>query len=146
MHDMSLYEKKIINDKEFPVQMFKNQINWTGLYCPSHWHEHIELHYVLKGQGTFYCNHRPLHMEEGSLVIINSNELHEGMSLTKDFEALVIIFEMASFSKEVANFNVIFQSLIAADGNIRRLMEEIYREEVGSRLDIRWRCGENYLI
>ncbi len=130
MHDMSLYEKKIINDKEFPVQMFKNQINWTGLYCPSHWHEHIELHYVLKGQGTFYCNHRPLHMEEGSLVIINSNELHEGMSLTKDFEALVIIFEMASFSKEVANFNVIFQSLIAADGNIRRLMEDIYREEV----------------
>ncbi len=129
MHDMNLYEKKIINDKDFPVQMFKNRIQRTGFYCPPHWHEHIELHYVLKGQGTFYCNHRPLPMEEGSLIIINTNELHEGMSLTKDFEALVIIFEMSSFSKEVANCNVIFQSMIASDGNIKKLMEEIHWEQ-----------------
>ncbi|MDF2907098.1 MAG: hypothetical protein K0R34_2419 [Herbinix sp.] len=133
MHDLSLYEKKIINDEEFPVQMFKQQIRKQGLYCPSHWHEHIELHYVLKGQGTFYCNHRPFNMEEGSLVIINCNELHEGFSRSKNFEALVIIFELDSFSKEVANCNVIFQSIIASDATIKKLMEDIYQEELNKQ-------------
>jgi len=87
MHDLSLYEKKIINDEEFPVQMFVNHINWTGSFFPSHWHEHIELHYIFKGQGIFYLNQKPYFVDEGSLVIINSNELHLGVSNSKYFEA-----------------------------------------------------------
>lgn len=152
MHDISLYEKKIINDEEFPVQMFKQQIRKQGLYCPSHWHEHIEMHYVLKGNGTFYCNHKPFDMEEGSLVIINCNELHEGFSRSKNFEALVIIFEIGSFSKEVANCNVIFQSIIASDSTINQLMENIYQEDmmkqVGYKMAMRGKIYEliTYLL
>lgn len=152
MHDMSLYEKKIINDMEFPVQMFKQHIKERGLYCPSHWHEHIELHYVLEGQGIFYCNHKPFNMEEGNLLIINSNELHEGYSSTKSMQSLVIIFEMDTFSKEIANYNVIFQSIIASDDNIKRLMQDIYQEElnkqVGYKLALRGKIYEliTYLL
>jgi AraC-like DNA-binding protein len=130
MHDFSLYEKKVINDEEFPVQIFKNQIRKPGTYCPPHWHEHIELHYVLQGRGTIYCNQKPLEVEEGSLVIINSNELHEGISHSKFFEALVIIFDMNSFSKEIAFCNVIFQSLVFTDANIKALLASIYQEEI----------------
>ena len=133
MHDLSLYEKKIINDEEFPVQMFKNQIRKPGIYCPPHWHEHIELHYVLEGQGVISCNQNPFVVEEGSLVIINSNELHEGISKTKVFDAFVIIFEMDAFSKEIANYNVIFQSLIAGDSNIKELVANIYQEEMDKK-------------
>lgn len=46
MHDINLYEKKIINDEEFPVQMFQNQIRKPGVYFTPHWHEHIEIHYL----------------------------------------------------------------------------------------------------
>jgi AraC-like DNA-binding protein len=133
MHDLSLYEKKIINDEEFPVQIFKNQIRRPGIYCPPHWHEHIELHYILEGQGTISCNQRPLSVEEGSLVIINSNELHEGVSHTKVYDAVVIIFEMDAFSKEMANCNVIFQSLVAADAKIKELIVSIYQEELDKK-------------
>jgi AraC-like DNA-binding protein len=129
MHDLSLYEKKIINDEEFPVQIFKNHILKAGVYCYPHWHEHIELQYILEGQGTILCNQKPFQVKEGSLVIINSNELHEGISHSKVFEALVIIFEMDAFSKEVANFNVIFQSLISDDPKIKELLVSIYQEE-----------------
>lgn len=128
MHDLSLYEKKIINDTEFPVQMFTNHIRKLGNYCPPHWHEHIEMHYILQGQGTFLCNHKPFKVSEGSLVIINSNELHEASSQTKVFDALVVIFEMKDFSKEVANFNVIFQSFIAEDARIREILCSIDKE------------------
>jgi AraC-like DNA-binding protein len=133
MHDLSLYEKKIINDDEFPVQIFKNRIRKPGNYCPPHWHEHIELHYILEGQGTILCNQKPLLVEEGSLVIINSNELHEGFSHTKNYDALVIIFEMDAFSKEMANCNMIFQSLVAADTKIKELLVSIYQEELDKK-------------
>lgn len=152
MHDLSLYEKKIISDDEFPVQIFTNHIRKPGIYCNSHWHEHLELHYVMEGQGTFYCNQKPFQLEKGNLLIINSNELHEGMSKTKSFEALVIIFEMSSFSKEVANCNVIFQSLIADDTKICELMAEIYQEDklkqIGYKVAIKGKIYEliTYLI
>lgn len=129
MHDISLYEKKIINDKEFPVQLFTNQIRKTGEYFAPHWHEHIELHYILEGKGAFVCNSKPLLVEEGNLVIINRNELHVGISNTKIFNALVIIFEMDAFSKEVANFNAVFQTHIQNDKKVKELLQSISQEE-----------------
>ncbi len=134
MHDLSLYEKKIISDEEYPVQMFVNRIEKPCMYCPPHWHEHIELHYIFQGQGLFYLNQKPLLVDEGSLLIINSNELHQGISKTKNFEALVMIFEMQSFSKEIANFNVIFKSLIDSDEKIKELLTSIYQEENDKKL------------
>jgi AraC-like DNA-binding protein/cupin superfamily acireductone dioxygenase involved in methionine salvage len=133
MHDLSLYEKKIINDEEFPVQIFKNQIRKPGSFYPAHWHEHIELHYILEGKGTILCNQKPLLVEEGSLVIVNSNELHEGISQSKIFDAVVMIFEMDAFSKEMANCNVIFQSLVAGDTKIKELILSIYQEEIDKK-------------
>lgn len=152
MHDMSLYEKKIINDEEFPVQIFTDHIRKPSFYCPPHWHEHIELHYVMDGQGTFFCNKKPIKLEEGNLLIINSNELHEGMSITKNFQALVMIFEMDSFSREIANCNVIFQSLVEKDEKIKELMECICDEEnnknVGYKLSMKGKIYEliTYLL
>jgi len=134
VHDISLYEKKIISDKEFPVQMFVNRIDIPMQYCPSHWHEHLELHYVLQGEGVFYLNRKPFKVEEGDLLIINSNELHEGESSLKNFNALVVIFEMDSFSREIANFNVIFQSHIKSDDHIQKLLTSIYEEEEDRKL------------
>lgn len=152
MHDISLYEKKIISDEEFPVQILKNQISKPGMYCYAHWHEHIELHYILEGQGTIYSNHKPFLVEEDSLIIINSNELHQCDSSTKNFEALVIIFEMNSFSKEVADYNVIFQTQVNHDGRIKEFVLSIYREilekQTGYKLAMRGKIYEliTYLL
>ncbi len=129
MHDLSLYEKKIIQDKEFPVQIFKNQIQKQGVYFLPHWHEHLELHYILKGKGIFYCNQNPIPVEEQSFIIINSNEMHKGISITPSFEAIVVIFEMDAFSQEIATGNVVFRTLIQSDQRINELMTAIYRED-----------------
>lgn len=134
MRDLSLYEKKIINDEEFPVQISMNHIRRAGVYFPAHWHEHIELHYVLSGKGSICCNQTPFLVDKGSVVIINSNELHEGISQGEEFDALVIIFRMDAFSKEVANFNAIFQSIIPDDATLRELLETIYQEELQKAL------------
>lgn len=125
---LELYEKKILTDEEFPIQMFLNQIRNKGKYFQVHWHEHIELHYVLNGVTRFYINQKTIEAGKGSLVVVNSNELHEGVSKTARMDACVIIFEMEAFSQELAHQNIIFQSLIEEDEEIKRLIPGIYQE------------------
>lgn len=129
MNKINLYEKKIIQDKEFPVQIFENNLQEIRPVFPEHWHEHIEMHYILNGEVVLYCNHKPVHGEPGNLIIINSNELHTAVTKTETFDALVIIFELDKFSEEIVNHNMIFQTLIEGDEKIKELLLEIRKEE-----------------
>ena len=109
MQSLELYEQKIISDSEFPVQMFVNDKIKKGWYFTQHWHEHIELHYVLEGMTILRLGQREISAREGNLVIVNSNELHAGYCDGIHMRVLVIIFDMSDFYKELADKNVIFQ-------------------------------------
>lgn len=152
MRDISLYEKKIINDEEFPVQIVFNHIRKPGVYFQPHWHEHIELHYIMEGQGIISCNQTPYSVQSGNIVIVNSNELHEGISQVEVYDSMVVIFRLDSFSKEVADFNAIFQSLIPEDVVLKDLLETIYHENLekslGYKLAMRGKIYEllSYLL
>lgn len=152
MHDLSLYEKKIIRDEEFPVQIFRNVRTQREIIFIPHWHEHLELHFILKGHGVFYCNQNPIPVQEGNLIIINSNELHKGVNESNEYESLVAIFELSAFSKEIADSNVIFQTLIPSDNTIAKLFNELYQEETnkerGYKLAMRGKVYEliSYLL
>ena len=65
----SLYEKKIISNRDFPVEiLIKRSSNLTekkaifGL----HWHEHIELHYIISGVLEGTLDRRPYMVREGT--------------------------------------------------------------------------------
>ncbi len=128
MNKLDLYEKKMISDDEFPVQLFVNRIHNKVTYFEHHWHEHIELHYILQGIGIFQCNQRKVIAKKGNLVVFNSNELHMGKNEAGELDAIVMIFELDAFSKEVAEHNIIFRTLIEGDDRIQELMLAIYRE------------------
>lgn len=46
---------------------------------PLHWHEHIELQFVLRGVLTVKCGTQTLELKKHDCLIINANELHEGI-------------------------------------------------------------------
>ena len=51
--DKAQYEKKIIQNKEFPIQILINKLDHLkekNVIFTAHWHEHIELHYVIAGK------------------------------------------------------------------------------------------------
>lgn len=125
----SLYENKVIQDEVFPIHMFQNQLSKKGRYFTNHWHEHIEFHYVLKGEGTMICNHNKYKVYPGNLAIFNSNELHEGFSDSIDFHALVLIFDLADLAIDLNDWHIIFQSLIHRDDTVERIFLEIFQEE-----------------
>lgn len=138
MQSLELYEQKIISDPEFPVQMHIDDVNKKERYFSQHWHEHIELHYVLEGRTLLQLGQREIHARERSLVIVNSNELHTGYCDGSHIRVLVIIFDMQDFSKEFADRNIIFQSLVEQDQVIDNIISAIYEEyktqEIGYQL------------
>lgn len=140
MQSLELYEQKIISDSEFPVQMFVNDVDKKVWYFKEHWHEHIELHYVLEGKTTLRLGQREIPAREGNLVIVNSNELHAGYCDGTHMRVLVIIFDMGDFYQELADRNVIFQSLVEKDEEIDRIMSAIQKEYSEQKIGYRLIC------
>lgn len=138
MQSLELYEQKIISDPEFPVQMHFDDVNRKGRYFAQHWHEHIELHYVLEGKTLLQLGQREIHAQEGNLVIVNSNELHTGYCDGSHIRVLVIIFDMQDFSREFADRNIIFKPLVEHDqviDNTMSVINEEYRtQKIGYQL------------
>ena len=49
--DIAFYEKVIIENPDFPIVVLENNItnSLRQQLCPLHWHEHLELHYIIEG-------------------------------------------------------------------------------------------------
>lgn len=136
--NLELYEKKILKDQEFPIQLMINRCHSRGRYFCAHWHEQIELHYVVKGQTVIKLEQEEVVAKEGDLIVANSNVLHEGHCLGGEMETMVAIFDMEAFSRELADKNIIFRPIISGDSEIGKIMLHIYEEyqkkEIGYRL------------
>lgn len=128
MNELNLYEKKVISDKDFPVQIFRNKITTLGEYCAPHWHEHIEMHYFFSGEAQFRLGQNHIPIKEQDLIIVNSSEIHGVVSKNKHVDSLVLIFDIGAFSKELEEFHVIFESLIQGDKRIYHYFQEIFQE------------------
>lgn len=136
--DLELYEQKMIQDDEFPIQLQRNRACKKGWYFSPHWHEHLEMHYLVSGRAKYKLDQAEYAAQAGDLVIANSNVLHAGYcDGTCELEEMAMIFEMEALSRELAEKNIIFSPLIGADAEIERLMREIAKES--SRKEIGWK-------
>ena len=126
----SLYEKKIISNRDFPVEiLIKRSSNLTekkaifGL----HWHEHIELHYIISGVLEGTLDQKPYAVREGDLAVFNGNVLHSGFCSSK-VNTFVIIFKMEDLAGEFADKKIVFQEIVSQDEFVKGLMTDIYEE------------------
>lgn len=46
---------------------------------PLHWHEHIEFHFIIRGELKIQCGGQIIDLKQHDCLIINSNELHAGI-------------------------------------------------------------------
>ena len=140
MNSLEFYEHKVISDPEFPMQIFENHGEKKGEYFNPHWHEHIEMHYVLEGHTLITVNQKEIRAEKGDLVIANSNEMHRGYCDGTHFRTLCVIFELGAFSQEIANQNIIMENVVRQDERIRELMYCIYQETNEEKMGYRLMC------
>ena len=129
MPQLELYENKELLDPELPVQISSNIRTAAQGIFQSHWHEHLELHYIVEGEAVFSLNQQQYVMGAGDLLIVNSNELHSGICTTAPYQAWVVIFAVGDISPELAGKNCIFRPFVRGDQRIRELMERINLEK-----------------
>lgn len=79
MNDIKLYER--VPKSKFPIHM--NDYILPQSVIPLHWHEHIEIDYVVEGTLTARIGDNLIHAQKGDCIIINATDLHAMVSEEK---------------------------------------------------------------
>ena len=67
-----LYEKVPPLENNFSIKFREYRcLGWMP-----HWHEHLELFFLVRGSGTLFLDGRPIPMKEGDLAVIRGTEIH----------------------------------------------------------------------
>ena len=126
--DIKLYEKRVVEDKEFPMNISHRMYHQNSGFSP-HWHEDIEIHYIISGEMAGMHDQEPYNVKTGDLLLTNSNVLHsghgEGDKITK---VVCIIVNLEVLSKRLSDRNIMFQHIISDDPVIRDIMSKMDKE------------------
>lgn len=141
MNDIELYENISEIEQGFPIKIRKYT---TAEFAP-HWHEHIELLYIINGEGIFFCNSKPVAAHTGETIIINSNELHY-IKADAPVEYICAIINPIIFN-DTNHRNIILASKIPENefvaNSFKRILNEFIENNPCSDLIIK---GEIYLL
>ena len=140
MPGLELYENKVRGDTELPIQLSVDRADKSCEVFSGHWHEQLELHYIVQGGGDFRLGQQSIHVSEGDLLIANRNEFHSGYSTQVPYMGYVIIFDMGDLSQELAKKNYVFQPVIRGDGVIHDLIQRIFAEAKGQESGYKQLC------
>lgn len=89
-----LHEKGIF-DQNFPFRLFiNNQLNFN---YPSHWHNAVEMIYILEHNFTAIVNSRKYKMHKGDVIYIPGGDIHEFCS-EMPIKCIFINFELSSLN------------------------------------------------
>ena len=123
--DIKLYEKRVVKDKEFPLVVDYRYYSLNSGFAP-HWHEDIEIHYILQGEMAGSHDQEAYKVKTGDMLIANSNVLHSGHGDSdKPFKAVLILMNLAGMSKRLADRNIMFQQIISGDPVVQEIMTQI---------------------
>lgn len=117
MNTREVYEKKIYNE-DSPAQLFVEYRMEEGLYFWPHWHEEIEILYVTEGSAKITLEQQEYLLEKGSMIIINSNELHSGYCVSTPYICKVLSFKPQNLITYVESQNVNFHPPLIKDKTI----------------------------
>jgi xylan 1,4-beta-xylosidase len=82
----SIYELVETNDS-LPFDVFLNNVN----YVPSHWHNSLEIIFVLRGTVEVRLNNEKRTLSEGDVLLINRCHVHEVIGLDMNIIATFLI-------------------------------------------------------
>jgi mannose-6-phosphate isomerase-like protein (cupin superfamily) len=99
------YEKLEYKDSSFPIIFHLDKQSWNNEEhsFTMHWHDSIEILYVIKGQGITRCDNTSVSSNVGNIIIVNTNQLHTVTSLSDELEYYCIIISPELFNNRDIN-------------------------------------------
>ena len=133
MNNLSLYETIPQLENNFTVK-FRLYENDSALI--PHWHEHIELMYLIEGECDFLCNGRIYSAKSGDLMIINGTEIHSFE--VKKHMVFFSILLFPTFFADIDFGNTLIENLVVNDKTVKECFDDIYSEysEAGKLADM----------
>lgn len=91
---MEAWLEKNILDPDFPFRLFLNE----GSYPASHhWHDEIEIIYMIKGGVKVGVNNKTYNLKEGDILLISSGDIHYFLPEYNHSNRVVIQFNLSIF-------------------------------------------------
>ncbi len=153
-NDYLLYEKFDTMDQSLPVVFHKDYLTNRGAdHFSCHWHEKIELLYFIKGEVLIKCNSLDFIARKGDLIVVNSNELHQGNLLSDSAEYYCIIFDTALFQSRyidacetkyinpISQNRILFKNKVNSSLEVKKCISEFIKEyeqkEIGYEMAVK---------
>ena len=141
-NDCLLYEKMDMMDQNLPIIFHHYNLTKkdTDICFSCHWHEKIELLYFIKGEVLIKCNLLEMQAKEGDLIVVNSNELHQGYFISKSVEYFCIIFDTSllqsrnidtcevKYISPISKNHILFRNKIEKNKQVTKLIREFVNE------------------
>ncbi|WP_160719529.1 AraC family transcriptional regulator [Bacillus sp. USDA818B3_A] len=94
------YESVAVND-DVPFFMLMTSVKYIAM----HWHDRIEIIFVLKGQIHAYVGKNEYHLQENDLLLINHDEVH-GVESSEDNRLIVLQIPLSFIKKYYAEIEM----------------------------------------
>ncbi|WP_223068522.1 AraC family transcriptional regulator [Paenibacillus caui] len=143
----ALREPMDMPDPYFPVKLHTCRYSEIGrTIFPFHWHEHLELLYFTRGEAVIECNSDAHQVRKGDVIVLNSNDLHQGVCMSGDLEYYALIADMSllqspspdaleiKFIAPITQNRILFQNRISDDLELNACMDAIISEFAGRQL------------
>lgn len=91
-----LREPMDMPDPHFPIKLHRNAFDQQGVVIfPHHFHEHLEFLYIVTGEASIECGSTTMMASAGDLIVVNSNELHYGISMSSNLYYYALIADIS---------------------------------------------------
>ncbi len=129
-----------MNNPLFPVSISYSSFQKNAHAFLNHWHEHNEFLYIKQGEGMIECNSSSYYVKPGDLIIVNSNKLHSGYSLSDNFSYYCIIVDPSvlhsnsvgiceiKYITPITQNLIIFENIVQSDNAIYKCLDKIIKE------------------
>ncbi|MFC5471380.1 AraC family transcriptional regulator [Cohnella suwonensis] len=152
----ALREHMPMPDPSFPIKVHPRhtgRMEVGATLFPHHWHEHLEVLYFVSGQATIECGSLPLDFRAGEICVVNSNELHYGISHSEDLSYYAMIVDISllhshaadavekKFITPISQNRLLFQNRISDDlrvsGCMLAINDELETKTIGYELSVK---------
>lgn len=153
MNNRELYYSVDMPDKNFCVDIGLSKVWETGYGFKEHWHEYLQIFYIVNGEGFIRCNSETFTVHIGDVVIVNSREMHYIESTHDDFRFYLFRIDLPFlFSNQVdlcqtkylaplSENLILFKNLIRGNEEIvnciKIIIQEYFNKDIGYELAVK---------
>lgn len=111
---MNCYKHELVKENALLSVCYKHVIT-PSMMIPAHWHEYIEIIYLIQGQMNAVIQAKSYHANAGDILVINSNHIHMTETCGKQAEYILLQIPAKQMQPLFPNFETLQFSTVISE-------------------------------